>query len=50
MLTVASVFGLSFGGVFVGFVGFFGIGVGIVTVLAAILMFTPGANRYFRAA
>lgn len=48
ILTVVSVFGVSIGGVYVGFVGFFGIGVSIVTIIAAILMFTPAANRYFR--
>lgn len=48
VLTVVSVFGVSIGGVYVGFVGFFGIGVSIVTILAAVLMFTPAANRYFR--
>lgn len=48
VLTILSVFGVSFGGVYIGFVGLFGIGVSIVTVIAAILMFTPASNRYFR--
>jgi len=47
-LTVISVVGLSVAGIFVGFTGPVGIGVIVVTVLAATLMFTPAANRYFR--
>ena len=47
-LTVVSVLGVSIAGVFVGFTGLMGVGVSAVTILAAALMFTPAANRYFR--
>lgn len=47
-LTVISVLGVSIAGIFVGFTGLLGVGVSVVTILAAVFMFTPAANGYFR--